>query len=74
MSFGMHRITHWVDQEGNVLQVAVACLDTDWECHVEAVEHVGPFESLSEATERATAIAHSVGGYHAHQGSLPLSG
>lgn len=67
-----HRQTFWLDDAGNVMQVAVACLDELAEAVVEVTEPVGPFDDAGEACWRATAIAHDLGGWRAHQGTLAL--
>ena len=63
----MHRVTLWQDDAGNTFQVAVACLDKDWELHAEVTEQVGPFEELDQVISVARARAEAIGGWHAHQ-------
>lgn len=65
----MHRVTCWIDEEQNTIQVAVACLNEVWEPLVEATEQVSPFESTNEALDRATEVCHRLCPL-AHQGVL----
>ena len=66
----MHRVTLWQDDAGQTFQVAVACLDQDWELHAEATEQVGPFDDLQAVIAQTRARAEAVGGWHAHQREL----
>lgn len=67
-----HRITTWLDERQQVWQVSVACLDETCEAVVEVTEAVGPFDDVAEVLSRAEAVAHSLGGWRAHQQTLSI--
>lgn len=67
-----HRVTLWHNDRRQVVQCSVACLDEYQEAVCEVTEQVGPFDTLDEVLARAEAIAHSLGGWRAHQTSLPI--
>ncbi len=65
-----HRMSVWFDDRQNPIQVSITLL-LDWEPRCEATEAVGPFETLSEATERCMAEADNLW-HHQIAGQLRL--
>lgn len=67
---GGHRVTYWHNARGDIVQLSVACLDEMSEAVCEVTEQVGPFDTVDEVRAQAEAIAHSLGGWRAHQTTL----